>query len=97
MNYLPEIAVGGCLLTMIVGMVVAYKLKEMPGDAEARRIRFAAATMTGVLIVFVLGMSFYVALDPRPETGKDIFESCQKVLVPIVTLVLGYWFGAKNS
>jgi hypothetical protein len=96
MTYLPMVALVGCFIT--VG-VAAYLIKN-PQDkgTESSRMRFAAANMTGLFLIFIFAMSIYAGTASNAkDAGKDIFEGCMKAFPPIATLVIGYWFGAKNG
>lgn len=56
-------------------------------------------------LVFVLGMGMYFYGCPNTlacnmestSVGKEIFDACVKVIPPLITLVLGYYFGSKTS
>ena len=52
---------------------------------------FASAILLGVGFIFVEAMVLhYYAKD---DAGKEIFEACKTILPPIITLILGYYFG----
>jgi hypothetical protein len=62
---------------------------------EAKRLHFAATTLTGLALLFALAMAMFY-WDSAKGSGKEIFESCKTIIPPVVTLVLGYYFGREN-
>jgi cadmium resistance protein CadD (predicted permease) len=73
---------------------------DTPIDYERRRLYFAAVVLIGLGMTFFLAMSMYFFSGPdvaRVEAAKKIFETCVAVIPPIVTLVLGYYFGRSES
>lgn len=77
----------------------AHKLRT---DYEALQMHFAAVTLTGLGILFALGMAMYYWTvaepgSPRIQAGKEIFDAVKTVVPPIVTLILGYYFGSKST
>ena len=95
MSYLPLVALVGCFISVGVGAWLLSKIPPQP-DPEARRVRFAAASMTGIFLVFLFAMSLY-ASDPTGTAGKAIWDGSLNVLPPLGTLVLGFWFGSKQK
>jgi cytochrome bd-type quinol oxidase subunit 2 len=95
MNYLPLVTLIGCFLTIIVGAWLLKHTKEST-DPDARRIRFAAATLTGILLVLLYSMSLYAG-NINEISGKEIFDKCFLVLPPFGAIVLGFWFGSKEK
>jgi hypothetical protein len=71
-------------------------------EFEKSRLYFAAAVLAFLAFIFMLSMIFY-AFGPEPSNGttesagKSIFDSCVKVIPPIVTLVIGFYFGASPN
>src|SRR5437879_301098 len=65
-------------------------------DYDRRRLSFAAFVLAGLGSLFVLATSMYyfATSDPanRVAAGAKIFETCERVIPPIITLVLGYYF-----
>jgi hypothetical protein len=77
----------------------AHKLRT---DYEALQMHFAAVTLTGLGILFALGMAMYYWTivepgSPQIQAGKEIFDAVKTVVPPIVTLILGYYFGSKST
>jgi hypothetical protein len=66
---------------------------------EMSRLYFAAGTLAVLSFVFLVSMILY-ALGPdgasEDSPGKVIFEACVKVIPPIVTLIIGFYFGAQQ-
>ena len=44
------------------------------------------------ILFFFSGLAMLV----NPEHGAAIFDACKTILPPIVTLILGYYFGESN-
>ena len=59
---------------------------------ERRRLYFAAVTLSGMGIIFILAMAMNLWGGPA---GSSVFEACKTGLPPIVTLILGYYFGKE--
>ncbi|MDX1964969.1 MAG: hypothetical protein SFX18_17610 [Pirellulales bacterium] len=99
MIYLPYAMLFVILVTVAGVVWLLGRLENNESTANQGPLRFAAATMTGVLLVFLFSMSIYAAepADTVGSSGKEIFDGCLKALPPIVTLVLGFWFGSKSN
>jgi membrane protease YdiL (CAAX protease family) len=67
------------------------------GQFEFQRLYFAAVVLTGLGLVFLESMAMYYWSPPNQEVGKNIFETCKTVIPPIITLVLGYYFGRSEQ
>jgi membrane protease YdiL (CAAX protease family) len=67
------------------------------GQFEFQRLNFAAVILMGLALVFLESMAMYYWSPPgQSEVGKNIFETCKTVIPPIITLVLGYYFGRSD-
>jgi len=71
---------------------------------ETRRLYFAAAVLVGLGFLFFEAMilCYYseVQIGANGNSvnhGKDIFDAAKTILPPIVTLVLGYYFGSTTA
>lgn len=67
--------------------------------SEKERMTLAYRVLSGIFIVFLLSCAskIFVHLGYLdPETGNTLFELCKTGLLPIVTLILGYYF-SKSS
>jgi uncharacterized membrane protein len=54
--------------------------------------------ITGLGLVFLQSMAmYYWASSGQAEAAKSIFETCKTVIPPIITLVLGYYFGKSDQ
>jgi len=63
-------------------------------DPDTRRIRFAAATFTGLMMLM-----FFVTIlwFTKPDPGKEIFSAAMAVLSPLAGVMVGYLFGASRA
>ncbi|MEO1123940.1 MAG: hypothetical protein AAFX95_07640 [Cyanobacteria bacterium J06639_16] len=92
------------LLIIVVGIVFVLYFNRAQGqqaDEKARfefqRLSFAAVVLTGLGLIFLESMAMYYWAPPNSEAGKAIFETCKTVIPPIITLVLGYYFGKSDQ
>ena len=94
---------GGALLIMCI---MSWMILQLGGvtqnrSHETRLLYFAAVILTALGLVFVIGMamSYWDAASAghKDGSGTEIFRQCLQVIPPIVTLVLGYFFGRQES
>ena len=67
---------------------------------ECHKLYMAFGVLFAVALMLALGAAFYALVPPPDEKdhpGKQIFDTLAKTLLPIVTLVLGYYFGSTGS
>jgi hypothetical protein len=68
---------------------------------EMSRLYFAAAVLAFLAFIFLFSMILYVfGSDHAPgadSPGKAIFDSCVKVIPPIATLIIGFYFGTYQA
>ncbi|MEO0455100.1 MAG: hypothetical protein AAF152_00765 [Cyanobacteria bacterium P01_A01_bin.114] len=94
---------GGLLLIVVCIVLVLYfnRAQGQQADEKARfefqRLSFAAVVLTGLGLIFLESMAMYYWAPPNSEAGKAIFETCKTVIPPIITLVLGYYFGKSDQ
>jgi hypothetical protein len=90
---IATIAALGLLVTKVI-----EALKGTGKDPETRQLHFAAVTLSGLGLVFLLSMAMYY-WPPRTgsDSAKDIFDASKTIIPPIVTLVLGYYFGKRSN
>ncbi|MFM7330060.1 MAG: hypothetical protein ACKO1L_00075, partial [Brachymonas sp.] len=62
---------------------------------EVAKLRFAAATFTGILILIVFVSVLYFA-DPGGR-GKEAFHAVVPAVTPIAGAIIGYLFGSKKQ
>lgn len=80
------------------GMFAVGKMPEF----EMSKMYFAAAVLAFLAFIFILAIIVYAfgpeATPPSNETpGKTIFEACVKVIPPLVTLIIGFYFGTSQN
>lgn len=94
---------GGLLAIALCVVFVLYfnRAQGQQVDEKARfefqRLSFAAVVLTGLGLIFLLSMAMYYWAPSSSEAGKTIFEACKTVIPPIITLVLGYYFGKSDQ
>lgn len=91
----------GGVVVIIVAVIGALTLmrRSDPKDVsfERRRLYFAAVSLTGCMLVILLAMAMFY-FDCAPEgAGSTIFDRCMTIVPPIVTLVLGSYFGRAHA
>ena len=89
------------IMSLIAAGFMYAMFRGKPFDRfEMSRLYFAAGTMAVLGYIFILSMIFY-ALSPSDATGeipgKAIFDACIKVIPPIITLIIGFYFGAHSK
>jgi cytochrome bd-type quinol oxidase subunit 2 len=77
-----------------IGAWVVVKTPDS-ADLEARKVRFAAATFTGLLSLIVFASLLYIAYPAG--AGKEVFVAIVPAVTPIAGAIIGYLFGTKNS
>ena len=85
----------GELFIVIVMMALIARLGGR--DQESRHLYFGSVVLTALALVFMLGMAmFYWAGPDSAERAQKLFEACQQIIPPLVTLVIGFYFGQKR-
>ena len=82
---------------LLIGIILIIKVSLQPKEPitpELRQLHLAAGILTGVSLIFLIAMGLYFFQEGTDKAaGRDIFDACVKILPPIITLVLGYYFG----
>lgn len=91
-------ALGELLVVLVMATIIA---RSKSSDHETRLVHFAAVILTTLALIFMLSMAMYywapTTEDKAGESGKTIFETCVHVIPPIITSLLGYFFGRQES
>lgn len=88
-------AAGELVLIALMAAVI-WTLKGP--NHESKHLYFGAVVLTAMALVFVLSMAMYYWASPEQvDRGKDIFDTCVQIIPPLITLVIGYFFGKKNG
>jgi uncharacterized BrkB/YihY/UPF0761 family membrane protein len=71
-------------------------------EYEKSKMYFAAAVLAFLAFVFMLAMILYAFAPNTPQgageaPGKVIFDACVKVIPPMVTLIIGFYFGSAHE
>ena len=78
-----------------------FNVPERP-QYEMSKMYFAAAVLAFLAYIFMLSIIVY-ALGPGPtppstdSPGKIIFDACVKIIPPLVTLIIGFYFGTSQQ
>jgi cytochrome bd-type quinol oxidase subunit 2 len=81
---------------VVVIIAAAFVIRSTPDDTDldARKIRFAAATFTGILMLFIFTAVLYFV--DSSGRGKEIFDKAFTAITPLAGAIIGYFFGVKK-
>jgi hypothetical protein len=99
--YLFLLAVFGCVIGFGVYVSSLTNCNESKiGPLECHKLYLAFGVLFAIGVLLVVGAGLF-ALLPAPSSGdapgKSVFDGFIKVLPPIATLVLGYYFGSTQT
>jgi len=85
---------------LVIVIMMAFIIFHLPAsDGPTRLLYFGAVVLTALALVFALGMAMYY-WSPDETTaaakGLKIFDACVTVIPPLVTLIIGYYFGQQR-
>ena len=87
-------------LAVLMFSVPEEKMNEQQMNSatnfETSRLYFAAFVLSGLGLIFVLAVGV-LAFTGGPGVGDKIFDACKTIIPPIVTLVLGFYFGQTQT
>ena len=86
------------LLILVIGVGYAgWVIIRTPetDSLEHSKVRFAAATFTGILLLIVFTAVLYFVNPDGP--GKEIFEKVFTALTPITGGIIGYLFATTKN
>jgi cytochrome bd-type quinol oxidase subunit 2 len=92
---LVYVALAAVLLVMGLGAWVITKTPE-DADIETRKLRFAAATFTGITMLFVFVSVLYF-VSPADGPGKQIFDKGFTAMFTLAGTIVGYLFGSDRA
>jgi cytochrome bd-type quinol oxidase subunit 2 len=92
-DLLVYLALGGVIITIII---IAYVIMKAPerADLETRKIRFAASTCAAIVMLFIFTAVLYFV--DATGAGKQIFETAITSMLPLVGVIIGYFFSARE-
>jgi hypothetical protein len=92
---LVVIAVCGFFVVIVAGAAVLILMDIWGPDekveSETRKIRFGAAILTGMLILFMVVITMYFS-SPTNTAAPVIFEKTFTALTPLVGVLIAYFF-----
>lgn len=104
-----NLAIFGLLAGVIFYLIPKLKNAHNNGDGAKNRLQvrqlYFTSGMIGILgLIFLLSMGFYffscsvgLCENGKENPGKIIFDACLQSIPPLITLVLGYYFGKKED
>ncbi|WP_263770519.1 hypothetical protein [Propionivibrio soli] len=97
------VAIAGVLVVLLISGLFQPSHLSITYDADSffqvRKLFFAAGVLAVLAFILLLCVAIYASLstqNPANPAGKDIFDTMVKVIPPIMTLVLGYYFGQQS-
>jgi hypothetical protein len=101
MSYDPKLVYLVYLALILVVVVIAISagvIKTTPetNDPEARKVRFAAATFTGITMLFLFISTLYFA-SGKDGAGKEIFDRAFSAMFTLAGTIVGYIFGSAKG
>ena len=92
---LVYLSLAAVVLVVLAAAAVIVFVPEN-ADLETRKVRFAAATFTGIMFLFVFVASLYFS-DNGGGAGKEIFEKGVTAMFTLAGSIVGYLFGSAKS
>jgi len=85
---------------LVIVLCMMWMIYHIDGgeDTSVRHLYFGSVVLTSLTLVFVLGMAMYYfapAESTQAGRAKDIFDTLKQIIPPLLTLVLGFFFGKR--
>lgn len=98
-------SLAGAIAYIAMNMHSGHRSDDPPTvRLEVRRLYFVGGAISALGLVFLEGMGMYYFSCPSTGCavgaevpGKKIFEACVQVIPPLITLILGYYFGKTTA
>ena len=86
------------IAAIVIGAIVVVFSRD-DVDLETRKIRFAAAMFTGILVLFIFAAVLYFAqcTNNCNGSGQVIFDKAVTAMTPLAGAIIGYLFGTRQS
>lgn len=83
------------VVALMGGLILTLKGR----DPEARQLYFGSVVLTSMALVFMLSMAMYYFApdDAQSQRAAKIFESVVHIIPPLLTLVIGFYFGKRSE
>ena len=94
-DLLVYLALIGVLIVIGISAWVIVKTPDT-ADQEARKVRFAAATFTGITMLFVFAACLYIA-GGENGPGREIFDKGSSAMFALAGSIVGYLFGSNKT
>jgi cytochrome bd-type quinol oxidase subunit 2 len=94
-DLLVYMALAGVIVVIGLGAWVIINTPDTT-DQEARKVRFAAATFTGITMLFVFAACLYFA-GGKDSPGKEIFDKGLGAMFALAGSIVGYLFGSSRK
>lgn len=93
---LVYLSLAAVVLVVLAGAAVIIFVPEDVG-LETRKVRFAGATFTGIMFLFIFAASLYFSGNGHGDEGKQIFEKGVTAMFTLAGTIVGYIFGTSRS
>jgi cytochrome bd-type quinol oxidase subunit 2 len=94
-DLLVYMALVGVIVVIGLGAWVIINTPDTT-DQEARKVRFAAATFTGITMLFVFAACLYFA-GGKDGPGREIFDKGLGAMFALAGSIVGYLFGSSGK
>jgi ABC-type dipeptide/oligopeptide/nickel transport system permease component len=82
------------IVVFMIGLIARLK----GGTHATRHLYFGSVVLTSLALVFMLSMAMYFfASTEQAARAKEIFNACNQIIPPMLTLVIGFYFGKKSE
>lgn len=96
-------SIGIVLIALGMLWAITYSAAHLTENSHPFELKlfFAIGILTGLALLFAFAIAVYVwgpqAANSTESPGKAVFDACVKVIPPIITLILGAYFGISSS
>lgn len=97
MNHVLIFSGGLLVLCLAMAYIIFANKEDAANTLDNKLIHFGAVILTGIGLIFSLAMAMAFFEEASSTRGKEIFDSVKTILPPVVTLILGYYFGKKQD
>lgn len=84
-------------IALLMAGAIGYLSRHSQAPFELMRLFFAMGILTGLGLLFAFAITVYIwGPTGSNGAGKEVFDACVKVIPPIITLILGFYFGTVS-
>lgn len=96
---MDKVLIFACGELAVVAAIVVLIFTLKGRDPDARQLYFGSVVLTGMALVFALGMAMYYFAPDESYAARasKIFEAVVHIIPPLLTLVIGFYFGKRSE